>query len=100
MLASPTVDSDRDLRGLVGENDTTVGLVPMLPTLPAPTGEGLFEIPGIDLELVLLGLRENGNRHRGSVDSAAFLVGGHALESVSAALVAESSSGLFPGCSE
>jgi hypothetical protein len=83
-LTSATIASDDQPSGPVGNDDTCLDLVAMLPAGARPPGVGNSQIRLGDLQVLRLRLRQDRDRDGAGVNSAPLLVGGNALPAVAA----------------
>jgi len=96
-LAPATIDPNHDARRRVGEEDTGIGLIPMLPPWPRATGEGFLQITFVQMDFVSLWFLEDRNRYRAGVDAPSLFVGGYTLKAMTACFVAKGDVCVFAG---
>lgn len=89
VLGASPVNTDEDLRRLVPEKDRGVGLVAVLTAGARAPAEALLEVGGVDGDLVLLGLLEDGDGDGAGLHAPPLLGWRNSLPSVASGLVLE-----------
>lgn len=96
VLAALGLAADGEARGQVRENDGTLRLVAVLAPGPAAAARAPLQLGRRNHERGVLGLLEDGHRHRAGVHAAALLVGRNPLPAVASRLVLEDAGRIHP----
>lgn len=89
VLAALGLAADGEARGQVREDDGALRLVAVLAPGPAAATGAPLQLGGRNHERGVLGLLEDGHRHRAGVHAAALLVGRNPLPAMASGLVLE-----------